>query len=748
MASIVFGVVGAGVGSFFGNPMMGWAIGTTVGGLLFPSRLEPQQRGRLDDLRVTGSAYGASIPQVFGRMRLGGNVIWSADMKEHTQDTQQGGKGGGGGQTIRTYTYTVSCAVLVCAGPVNAVHRIWADDVLIYDDTQTPATNANITIYTGTETQTPDPLMSSLLTNVPAYRGYCYVVFQDMDLTPYGSRMPTFNFDADAGAATLGSVFQAVGLQCGLQLTDMDVTGGTDTVPGYLIGQRQAGKDSLEPMMRAFAVDVAEVDGVLRLVRRGGASAVIIPYGDLGAQTGSGEVTHLEATRQQEIELPARVDVSYYSPAQLYQQASQGAVRYTKPWLQDALSITIPMALDETPARQIAERLLYTAWRERTTLALPLPLKYLWLAPADVMTVPVSGVPTRVRITGMEIGLFGEIKVTAVPDDSSLLTQIVTGSTLTPPVQTLYGPASIVSVAWNGNALRDSDANGLGLYLAASGPEAWGGCMFYMSRDSGASYQTLKKITDFATMGTALTALSAFGNTAVWDTGDTVDVQITRGLLQSTSSYDVLTGTNTALIGNEIIQFRTATVIGPNQYRLSNLLRGQRGTDYAGGAHVVGETFVLLSAAVQRVGVDDSLFGKTVQIKVVPSGKGLSDVTPTNVTLGGAEFKPYAPCDIKATRDGSQNLTATWIRRTRTGGVWADGKDADLGETIESYDVEVWDATWSTVKRTFPALTTPTVTYTAAQQTADFGATQTTVRLKVYQNNVRVGRGYPAQAAV
>jgi hypothetical protein len=39
----------------------------------------------------------------------------------------------------------------------------------------------------------------------------------------------------------------------------------------------------------------------------------------------------------------------------------------------------------------------------------------------------------------------------------------------------------------------------------------------------------------------------------------------------------VLNGANACLIGNEVIQFQTATLIGDNQYRLSGLLRGQAG---------------------------------------------------------------------------------------------------------------------------------------------------------------------------
>jgi hypothetical protein len=63
-----------------------------------------------------------------------------------------------------------------------------------------------------------------------------------------------------------------------------------------------------------------------------------------------------------------------------------------------------------------------------------------------------------------------------------------------------------------------------------------------------------------------------------------------------------------------------------------------------------------------------------------------------------------------------------------------------LGETTESYEVEVWDSGYTTLKRTLTA-STPTVTYTSANQVTDFGSNQATLYLKIYQLSAIVGRG-------
>jgi hypothetical protein len=136
MASLALGAAGAGIGGAIGGvagAQLGFSIGVTLAGVLFPPKQEGQEKGKLDDLRVTGSSYGQLIPQVYGRGAVGGNVIWSTDLQEHSSTTKKAAKGTPK-ITSKNYTYTISMAVLLCEGPVGKVNRIWAEDRLIYDN--------------------------------------------------------------------------------------------------------------------------------------------------------------------------------------------------------------------------------------------------------------------------------------------------------------------------------------------------------------------------------------------------------------------------------------------------------------------------------------------------------------------------------------------------------------------------------------------------------------------------------------
>ncbi|WP_372624677.1 hypothetical protein [Falsiroseomonas sp.] len=80
--------------------------------------------------------------------------------------------------------------------------------------------------------------------------------------------------------------------------------------------------------------------------------------------------------------------------------------------------------------------------------------------------------------------------------------------------------------------------------------------------------------------------------------------------------------------------------------------------------------------------------------------------------------------------------TITWIRRTRVLSAWADGTNVPLGGAAERYEIDIRNATNTATLRTI-AVTSPVATYTAAEQTADSGMTQTAVAIATVHRPVR-----------
>ncbi|MFP5481546.1 MAG: glycoside hydrolase TIM-barrel-like domain-containing protein, partial [Alphaproteobacteria bacterium] len=217
MATLVLGAVGTAIGGAFGGAILGFSgaaiggfIGSTVGSVVdswIVSSLAPTQRiegARLDTLRITSATEGAVIPRLYGRMRIGGNIIWATDFREETKTTTQGGGKGGGGGKVKTteYLYYASFAVALCEGPITGIGRVWADGKAM------DMTGVTWRWYPGNEVQTADPFIAAKMgaANTPAYRGTAYVVFEDLALATYGNRLPQLSFEvfrplADADTA-------------------------------------------------------------------------------------------------------------------------------------------------------------------------------------------------------------------------------------------------------------------------------------------------------------------------------------------------------------------------------------------------------------------------------------------------------------------------------------------------------------------------------------------------------------------
>ncbi len=202
MATLFLGALGASLGASLGAgaivgaaaQLAGTMAGSFVDKQLFGrSKSMSSESGRLEDLRIQNMCYGQMIPNIYGEMRIAGNIIWADNVKEHSHHhtrTVEVGKDEVT-QTHTTYSYTVSLAIAICEGPIAEVSRIWAGDQVLSME------NDSIRVYRGTEEQNPDSLIEALCGRgmTPAYRGLAYVVLENFDLTKFGNNLPVFSFE-------------------------------------------------------------------------------------------------------------------------------------------------------------------------------------------------------------------------------------------------------------------------------------------------------------------------------------------------------------------------------------------------------------------------------------------------------------------------------------------------------------------------------------------------------------------------
>lgn len=304
----------------------------------------------------------------------------------------------------------------------------------------------------------------------------------------------------------------------------------------------------------------------------------------------------------------------------------------------------------------------------------------------------------------------------------------------------------------NINMLRDAD-NDFNIYAAARASDTsatFRGAAVYVSRDAGASYTSIVSIPNASTMGETTSALGNFYGGNVVDELNSVTVTLASGTLSSITNAALLEGGNLCVIGDEILSFRDATLVSGTTYTLTGLLRGRRGSEYAMSGHASGERFVLASFST-LVRVPQELADWNVErlYKPVSAGSTLAGTTQQAFTNAGTGLKPYAPVHLGGGRNAAGDITLAWTRRNRLYGDWRDSVDVPNSEASEEYAVEIYDgAGYASVVRTISGIASPTTTYTAAEQTTDFGSPQATVYFRVYQLSAIVGRGHAASGSV
>jgi hypothetical protein len=234
-----------------------------------------------------------------------------------------------------------------------------------------------------------------------------------------------------------------------------------------------------------------------------------------------------------------------------------------------------------------------------------------------------------------------------------------------------------------------------------------------------------------------------------------VQVPSSQGLF-SLEDLFVLAGGNTCAIRNadgqwEILQFATAELIAADQYKLTRLLRGQLGSEYAMRSPVAaGAPFVLLDTTVMQSSIAVTERHNPWNWKWGPSTKTIDDPTyqVTSFSFDGVGLRPYSPVQLAGSRDpGTLDWTLSWIRRTRIDGDNWEAPDVPLGEEVELYDVDIINIGSGAVMRT-TRVTQPRFVYTSAMQVADFGSDQVQVKFSVYQVSLAYGRGTGATKTV
>ena len=518
----------------------------------------------------------------------------------------------------------------------------------------------------------------------------------------------------------------------------------TGHLDGYVIDRIMSAREALQSLELAFFFDSYESGGLIQFKHRGaGGTAAQLIADDLVDRGREREL--FEVTRGQETELPLSAKLTYIDGNTEYRQAAVEARRLAVR-SERVSTASVPVVMAQAQAQAMAESWLQEAWTARQRAAFALPPSRMALEPTDLVSLQVENQTLPLRIIEMREGADKELEARSIEPEvfTALRTPLRNAPQSTPAV---FGQA--LAAFMDLPLLRGDEVTHAGYVAAYQSP--WPGAVAFYRSPESTGFVVKALATAPATLGVSEQDFF-FGPTSRFDRANICRVRLDNGELQSVTELALLGGANTVAIENtagdwEVFQFQEATLVAPSTYELSVLLRGQAGTEKAMGSPVpAGARFVFLDSAVAQVDMTVDEIALDFNWKYGPISRDIGHASFQDQlrSFSGLGLRPFSPVHVQAAPAGN-DVVISWIRRTRLGGDSWDTSEVPLAEDSERYEVDILDG--ALVKRTL-ASGAPSVTYSESDQIADWGSSQSTYNINVYQLSAAYGRGQRREAQI
>jgi hypothetical protein len=522
------------------------------------------------------------------------------------------------------------------------------------------------------------------------------------------------------------------------------------TLDGFTVMQPSALRDIFSQLAQVFRFDIVESNGAVLYKARGGAATETIPAKYLAETDGTSWLTE---TRDEDFSRVRKINLTYRDIDREYMQNVQSIQlpKYAGADFDEdaAIDVNVPLVLTADKAKTLAEILLYSKIVYSSQFEGRLPQRYLTLDPADVVELEMSDTESiTVRMRDVTIGTDKSVQFRASREDPDIYTDVVnlfgsvgrfTGSNIN-PLQPRLDPHIMLFPFRNEEDARSVDSSYL-MFLTLLNHRITQPLEKPMTVVMNGNEQSIvvNPPTTYPTWGYVITP--ALPRTARYSTDfdGFIDVAIVNegplGMPSAAASLEAMIDNdqiNLACVGLELIQFQNVTSLGDGKYRLEVLNRCLFGSDGGSASHESGEKFVLLADATGAL--DET---SILRLVVEPLSSGPRKVTqvflPTNnpwqpAPLSfflGLNLRPFPIADFRGVY-GAADLTLTWERVARYGGVWDDLDETitptEPGEEYELYlftDFETFSLRDPTTYLRMVEVTEPSFVYTDAMQVAD-----------------------------
>lgn len=462
----------------------------------------------------------------------------------------------------------------------------------------------------------------------------------------------------------LGDIVAEIHERCNVPGDKFDVSELTDEVAGLVLAGDYSGADAINTLRGPYFFDKAEYSKKLHYPKRGAAVVTTLTIDDLVEEPDLSK-------REQAVEFAKKMHLFYQHAISGYAAVKATSLRSSP----DArvvgeTSLQVPVVLNEDQAAQTVSKLHKVSWAEAEgEVTLSLPESFIRLIPSNNVGLVLRGQAKRLRIEKREHES-GVLKYTLRHDRQSAYTSNLTGVPIPPPSlppSTIVGYTTLAILDISSRIDTQDDLHYLSAGVGAL--PAWYGYALQRSLDGGANYVTVGQY-GASIIGELLEDVPA-ASEFYTDTTNAVYVKLIRDgqSLQALTDQQFLSEQGAFALEKadrswEIMQYRDAVQDSSGAYILKMLHRGLLNSGVS--AHTAGAKFVMLER-VQHIPAVSAWIGQPLTHRAVSLGDSPELASAQTATYYGRSQIEWPVAYLQLSRDGSDNITASWTPRHRFG---------------------------------------------------------------------------------
>lgn len=461
-----------------------------------------------------------------------------------------------------------------------------------------------------------------------------------------------------------------------------------DTINGLALNNCVDIEDVLDILKEVYFFDYIESNGKINFLSNKNTTRekIIINENDLVLFKSNGNETFIKIKESSINDLPKKYQINFIDKDLNYDSNFIYSERETNETCNTIID-TIPVVLDKNKAKNVVETQLYLEWLKQKEFSFILPFKYIYLEVGDIIQLHNYDL----KIKELYINEDLTINITANLYDSSIYDNVSNKTDITNNITLQEDVGNTRLNVFELPAINNDMLDKNFIFFTMNGEKnSWKGANLYYSENFDNNYKFIDNSNENSTVGYLLNNLKTT-KPYYFDLENTLQIQfhpkIDINLLNSCSELDLYNGSNLALLGNEIIQFKNITLNSDGSYSLNHLLRGLFGTEKYINSHKIGDKLIIMNNNILKQNIDINQINMHNEYKAVSIENDFLTTEKTTYCSKGTNLKPLAPCHLNY-KIMNNILYLSWLRRDRGVQNWRDNIDNYLVEKNEKYYLE------------------------------------------------------------